>query len=96
MPADAYAEIDPRGFAGANRKARAIAKTALSDDKDDAKAQWEALVWAISSGTQTESKLLTRPQHTELVARLQALSAGTSRLVETDDPRFLGWTVVTP
>lgn len=93
VPADAYAETDPKGFAGANRKARAIAKSALSDDKEIAKAQWEGLVWAISGGTQTESKLLTVSQHNELCTRLRELSAGTSELVETDDPKFLGWTV---
>lgn len=85
----------PEWFAGANRKARAIAKSAIGDDSKDPEyvARWEALVWAASGGTTTESKALTKDQHGAFVTRLKDVSSGLARIVETDDPQWLGFTL---
>lgn len=85
----------PEWFSGANRRARAIAKSVLGADSKDAEyvARWEALVWAASGGTTTESKELTREQHAAFVTRLKDCSAGLARIVETGDPQFLGFTL---
>lgn len=85
----------PEWFAGANRKARAIAKSALGDDSKDAEyvARWEALVWAASGGTTTESKALTRDQHQAFTQRLKDVSSGLAAVVESDDPQWLGFTL---
>lgn len=95
-PAAAPAGPDtPEWFAGANRKARAIAKTALGADSKDGEyiARWEALVWAASGGTTTESKALTRDQHQAFTQRLKDVLSGLARVVESDDPAFLGFTL---
>lgn len=85
----------PEWFSGANRRARAIAKSVLGADSKDGEytARWEALVWAASGGVTTESKELTREQHSAFVTRLKDCSAGLARIVETDDPQFLGFTL---
>lgn len=85
----------PEWFSGANRRARAIAKSVLGADSKDGEyvARWEALVWAASGGTTTESKELTREQHAAFVTRMKDCSAGLARIVETDDPQFLGFTL---
>lgn len=84
----------PEWFAGANRRARAIAKSVLGDSKDgEYKARWEALVWAASGGVTTESKALTKEQHSAFVTRLVDVSSGRASIVESDDPKWLGFTL---
>lgn len=85
----------PDWFAGANRKARAVAKSAIGDDSKDAEyvARWEALVWAASGGTTTESKALTQEQHGAFVQRLRDVSSGRAVIVESSDPQWLGFTL---
>ncbi len=85
----------PEWFSGANRKARAIARSAIGPDSKDQEytARWEALVWAASGGTTTESHLLTHDQHLAFTQRLKDVSSGMARVVETDDPQFLGFTL---
>ncbi len=92
-PEDAWAAVDKAAFDRWQRGARATANGALSANKDEYQAQWEALVYAASGGTQTSSKALTKDQCGWLKTRLMDLSSGKGRLVETDDAQYLGWKV---
>lgn len=88
-----FKEADPKGFASANRHCRGIAARVCTEDTAKDKAQWEALVYAVSGGRTTESKELTRAEHALFKGRLESLDEGRGRLAETDDPQFLGWTI---
>lgn len=92
-PEDAWSTVDKAAFDRWQRGARATANGALSANKDEYQAQWEALVYAASGGTQTSSKALTKDQCGWLKTRLMDLSSGKGRLVETDDAQYLGWKV---
>lgn len=92
-PEDAWAAVDKAAFDRWQRGARATANGALSANKDEYQAQWEALVYAASGGAQTSSKALTKDQCGWLKTRLMDLSSGKGRLVETDDAQYLGWKV---
>lgn len=92
-PEDAWHTLDPQAFQSWQRGARATAKTALDADKDVYGAQWEALVYAESGGRCTSSKELTKDECARVKTRLKDVSSGKCRLVESDDPKFLGWKV---
>lgn len=83
-------DVNPSGFTSLNRWCRGKAK----DWPDDLRqVWWEALAWAVSGGRTTHLGELTPPEASDFRSRVDDHANGRARWVETDDPRFLGWTL---
>lgn len=83
-------DANPSGYSSLNRWCRARAK----DWPDDLRqVWWEALAWAVSAGRTTHLGELTPPEASDFRSRVDDHANGRARWVETDDPRFLGWTL---
>lgn len=83
-------DVNPSGFTSLNRWCRGKAK----DWPDDLRqVWWEALAWAVSGGRTTHLGELTPSEASDFRSRVDDHANGRARWVETDDPRFLGWTL---
>lgn len=83
-------DANPNGYNSLNRWCRGKAK----DWPDDLRqVWWEALAWAVSGGRTTHLGELTPDEAGLFRSRVGDHASGRARWVETDDPRFLGWTL---
>lgn len=87
-------EINPSGYNSLVRYCRGKKAEFFSPDEDVANAQWEALAWASSGGRTTQVRELTPEEAGIFRGRVGDLANGLGRWAETDDPAFLGWTIV--
>ena len=86
-------EANPSGYNSLVRYCRKMKAEHFNADKAVADAQWEALAWAASGGRTVQVRDLTPDEAGTFRTRCGDLADGRGRLVETDDPTFLGWTV---
>ena len=87
-------EINPSGYNSLVRYCRGKKAEYFSPDEAVANAQWEALAWASSGGRTTQVRELTPEEAGIFRGRIGDLANGLGRWAETDDPKFLGWTIV--
>lgn len=92
-PKDSLKAINPRAYSSLNRKCRALHGEHGSPDKDTAAAQWEALAWAESGGRTTHLGELTPDEASRFRTRMVDVAEGRATWAESDDPKFLGWTL---
>lgn len=87
-------EANPKGYESLVRYCRKQQSEFFSSDEETSKAQWEALAWAVSGGRTVQVRELGPEEAGEFRRRVGDLANGRSRWVETDDPQFLGWDLV--
>lgn len=92
-PKDSLKAINPRAYQSLNRKCRAIHAEHGDPDKGTAAAQWEALAWAESGGRTTHLGELSPDEASRFRTRMVDVSEGRATWAESDDPKFLGWTL---
>lgn len=86
--------INKRGYEAINRKCRAIHAEHGDPDKDTAASQWEALAWACSGARTTHLGELTPDEASVFRTRCIDVSEGRAVWAESDDPQWLGWTLI--
>ena len=86
-------EANPSGYNSLVRYCRKMKAEHFSPDEATSKAQWEALAWASSGGRTTQVRDLTPEEAGVFRGRIGDLANGLGRWVESDDPKFLGWTI---
>lgn len=86
-------ELNPSGYNTLNKRCRAIHAEHGSPDRDTAAAQWEALAWAESGGRTTHLSELTPDEANRFRTRMVDVGEGRAVWAESNDPRWLGWTL---
>ena len=93
-PVATLKQADAKRYTAENKWCQAAMGRVGHADKDEREAQRDGLAWAVSGGRVTSWAELTRREFARLRDLLAAVDDGRARIVETDDPAFLGWTVV--